>query len=157
MAGCLVAVDHSITLNPSLDSDNDMDLEEVQQPIQHIVAQHPVAPLDPIQLGIVRVVYGPVLPPNLIWERSFRSLLPEFFIRKVPASLSTHQQWQSQLTTCVLPEHCDFSFGLLMKHCNPPVPRSSVVIEEIFSDHVEPQVSAHEQVEHVQPSNADSP
>ena len=62
---------NSMVLNPTLDSFNDMDLEEVQQPINPLVAQHPGANLDPIQLGILQVVYGPVLPPHLIWERSF--------------------------------------------------------------------------------------
>ena len=62
---------NSMVLNPSLDSDNDMDLEEVQQPISPLMAQQPGGNLDPIQPVIVRVVYGPVLPAHLIWERSF--------------------------------------------------------------------------------------
>ena len=42
-------------------------------------AVHPsVVNLDPIHLGIVRVVFGPVLPPAMVWERSFRNLLPDF-------------------------------------------------------------------------------
>ena len=68
---------NSMILNPSLDSDGDDDMAEVQQPMLNI---HPVGPLDPINLGIVRVFYGPVLPPAMIWERSFKSLLPEFAI-----------------------------------------------------------------------------
>ena len=44
-----------------------------------------------------------------------------------------------------------------MQPNNPTMPSSSIVIEEISSDQVEPQVSPHEQVQHVQPADADSP
>ena len=71
-------------LNPSVDSSDDEDMVEVQQPLQ----APPIVQLEPIHLGMVRVSYGPVLPPTMIWERSFKSLLPEFFIRDIPACLS---------------------------------------------------------------------
>ena len=71
-------------LSPSMDSGDDADMEEVHQPLIHI---HPVGLLDPINLCIVRVFYGPMLPPTMIWERSFKSLLPEFLIKNIPAFL----------------------------------------------------------------------
>ena len=74
---------NSMILNPSVESFGDEDMVEVQQPLQ----APPIVQLDPIHLGMVRVFYGPVLPPAMIWERSFQSLLPEFFIRDIPACL----------------------------------------------------------------------
>lgn len=56
-------------LNPSLDSSQNMELDqEVNQPLLNNNLTAPPAPLDPIQLGIVRVVYGPILPPEMIWK-----------------------------------------------------------------------------------------
>ena len=75
---------NSMILNPSLDSGGDDDMAEVQQPMINL---HHVGPLDPINLGIVRVFFGPILPPAMIWERSFKSLLPEFAVLNVPCFL----------------------------------------------------------------------
>ena len=49
-------------LNPSVDSSDDEDMIEVQQPLQ----APPIVQLEPIHLGMVRVFYGPVLLPALI-------------------------------------------------------------------------------------------
>lgn len=74
---------NSIVMNPpSFDSSglvgqqhNQIDLEVQQQaPIQ----------MDPIHSGIVRVVYGPVLQPHMIWKRTFSMLLPEILISDIP-------------------------------------------------------------------------
>ena len=54
---------------------------EVQQQLHQPV-------VDPIQLGIVRVVYGPVLPPQMIREQTFRMMLPEIVTAWIPCSLS---------------------------------------------------------------------
>ena len=84
-----------MVLNPSLGSnssfeDQSADVEVVQQvvvqenleraivPFIPPAVHPPVVILDPIHLGIVRVVFGPVLPPAMVWERSFRNLLPDF-------------------------------------------------------------------------------
>ena len=53
---------NSMILNPSVDSSDDEDMVEVQQPLQ----APPIVQLDPIHLGMVRVFYGPVLPPAMI-------------------------------------------------------------------------------------------
>ena len=66
-----------MVLNPSLDSNKDEDMAEVQQPMINL---HPVGPLDPINLGIVRIFFGPVLPPIMIWEHTFKSLILEFAV-----------------------------------------------------------------------------
>lgn len=85
----------SIVMNPSLgfngsnsQQQNDMEVE-VQQPAnpQMALFNQRVIHMDPIQLGFVRVVYGPVLPPQMIWERSFCSLMPEIFLSSVPTPL----------------------------------------------------------------------
>ena len=131
-----IVQDHnSMILNPSMNSDDDADMEEVQQPLVHF---HPAGPLDPINLVIVRVFYGPVLPPAMIWERYFKSLMPEFFIKNVPSCLPG---------LCFPPVPVKMSSPLLEKHLQYlaygksdfcTLPRSCVVLQEIPDDLQDP-------------------
>ena len=120
-------------LNPSADSSDDEDMAEVQQPLQ----APPIVQLEPIHLGMVRVFYGPVLPPAMIWERSFKSLLPEFFIRDIPACppSSSAMLLQVKFGSADLQE----KYQLFSAQHDVPVPgpSSSVVIEELApEDHL---------------------
>ena len=117
-------------LNPSADSSDDEDMAEVQQPLE----APPIVQLEPIHLGMVRVFYGPVLPPAMIWERSFKSLLPEFFIRDIPACPPSFSATllQVKFGSADLQE----KYQLLSAKQGVSVPglSSSVVIEELAPD-----------------------
>ena len=116
---------NSMILNPSLDSDDDVvDMEEVQQP-------HPVMPIAPIHQGIVRIVYGPVLPPEMIWARSFSSLLPDFLIKKVPSALPGLFLPPSVISLGQLKPDQEKRMSLLLQGPPMPASRSSVSIQEI--------------------------
>ena len=88
-------------LHPFVDSSDDEAMLEVHQPLQ----APPVVHVDPIHLGMVRVFYGPVLPPAMIWERSFKSLLPEFVIRDIPTPLSGFSARMLQVKFCSVDLH----------------------------------------------------
>ena len=128
---------NSIIRNPSLESDGDDDMAEVQQPMLNI---HPVGPLDLINLGIVRVFYGPVLPPAMIWERSFKSLLPEFAIWNVPC-------WLPRICLPPMPVKFDSDLEQRWLFAVNINKRSSVVIQELNDDMrcLDSQLTGHTQ------------
>ena len=64
--------------------------EEVQEPDNAlaIVPYQPLpVPLNNDHLGLLRIVAGPVLPPAMIWQRTFASLLQEIYAMDVPRTL----------------------------------------------------------------------
>jgi hypothetical protein len=42
-----------------------------------------------LQVGIVQTVYGPILPPEMLWTNLFSNMMPHILSLKVPLSLST--------------------------------------------------------------------
>ena len=104
-------------LNPSADSSDDEDMAEVQ--------------LEPIHLGLVRVFYGPVLPPAMIWERSFKTLLPEFFIKDIPACLPSSSALLLQIKFGSADLQAKYQLFSAPPDVSVPGPSSSVVIEEL--------------------------
>jgi hypothetical protein len=42
-----------------------------------------------LQVGIVQTVYGPVLPPKMLWTNLFSNMMPHILSSKVPVSLSS--------------------------------------------------------------------
>jgi hypothetical protein len=70
----------SIVLNPSNASAN---LQNVQGEVnQGLVLGHNV-----VQVGMVRTVFGPALPPIMIWERNFQSSILSLVSSEIPCSL----------------------------------------------------------------------
>ena len=117
----------SMILNPSADSSDDEDMAEVQQPLQ----APPIVQLEPIHLGLVRVFYGPVLPPAMIWERSFKTLLPEFFIKDIPACLPSSSAMLLQIKFGSADLQAKYQLFSAPHDVPVPGPSSSVVIEEL--------------------------
>ena len=120
-------------LNPSANSSDDEDMAEVQQPLQ----APPIVQLEPIHLGMVRVFYGPVLPPAMIWERSFKSLLPEFFIRDIPACPPSFSATLLQVKFGSADLQEKYQLFSAQHDVPVPGPSCSVVIEELApEDHL---------------------
>lgn len=81
---------NSMVLNPSLGSSDSSDANNddvVQQNLALVPYHPPVVQMGPIHLGMVRVMYGPVLPSVMLWERSFRNLMLELSVCILPPSL----------------------------------------------------------------------
>jgi hypothetical protein len=79
----------SMVLHPSDSSDSsanmplpDLNLMVHQQ--QFADAQQ----VDVLQVGRVTTLFGPVLPPDMLWRRLFQNVMPAFSIVKIPVSLN---------------------------------------------------------------------
>ena len=83
---------------------------------------------------MVRVFYGPVLPPTMIWERSFKSLLPEFFIRDIPACPPSFPVTSLQVKFGSADLQEKYQLLSAKQGVSVPGPSSSVVIEELAPD-----------------------
>jgi hypothetical protein len=78
-----VVVDDSIVLNPSAGSDvgmeNDADNMAVDQQINinnGLVSGNN----NVLHIGIVHTIFGPVLPPSMLWDRLLESLVPDLYV-----------------------------------------------------------------------------
>ena len=80
---------------------------------------------------MVWVFYGPVLPPAMIWERSFKSLLPEFFIRDIPACPPSFSATLLQVKFGSADLQEKYQLFSAQHDVPVPGPSSSVVIEEL--------------------------
>jgi hypothetical protein len=80
----VVEEQHSMVLSMS---DVSHDSINMQEPVVPFVPQQQ-GQFDMVQLGFVSTVFGPVLPPEMLWSRIFQAMLPELLTTKLPASLS---------------------------------------------------------------------
>jgi hypothetical protein len=79
----------SMVLHPSDSSDSSAnmplpDLNLLAQQ-QHFADAHHV---DVLQVGRVTTLFGPVLPPDMLWRRLFQNIMPAFSNVKIPVSLN---------------------------------------------------------------------
>ena len=122
---------NSMVLNPSLGSNSSSDdqsagIEVVQQVVVQENLERAIVPyippavhppmvnLDPIHLGIVRVVFGPVLPPAMVWERSFKNLLPDFEIQNIHRPVCLSVLPPAVLPMRMWPQELEHSFQSLV-------------------------------------------
>src|SRR3954468_24460406 len=86
---------------------------------------------DSFHLGILKVFYGPVQPPAMVWERSFRNLIPAFSVRSVPACLDLTSlplgfapkgDWINMCNTSLQPQDSRVSeVALLLLNCSEEI------------------------------------
>jgi hypothetical protein len=80
-------VQESMVLNLSDNSNSSVNMMEAGfngVPLHHQQGQ---GQFDVIQIGQVRTIYGPELPPDMIWFNVLESLLPDLYSASVPLSL----------------------------------------------------------------------
>ncbi|KAI4987449.1 hypothetical protein ZWY2020_020249 [Hordeum vulgare] len=59
-------------------------------PLAIVPYQQPLLRPDELMIGVVRVAYGPPLPPAVSWTRSFEALMGVFTSKNVPRHLTMH-------------------------------------------------------------------
>jgi hypothetical protein len=77
-----VVVDDSIVLNPSTGSDAGMDNGVDNMVVdQQININNDLVPgnNNVLHIGIVHTIFGPVLPPSMLWDRPLDSLVPDLY------------------------------------------------------------------------------
>ena len=69
----------SMVLQVSNDSVNNMPVDDF------VIVQQPGAPLQPpLHIGQVLTVFGPVLPPDMLYQRSFQKMMPSLCFSTIP-------------------------------------------------------------------------
>ena len=89
------AVEDILIVNPLHDHLHDVIVPQVEEdlPLEDnalvvVPYQPPVIQHAEIVIGMARVVYGPVLPPEMIWKRAFDSMLQFGTAMEVPRLVS---------------------------------------------------------------------
>ncbi|KAM0847511.1 hypothetical protein ACQ4PT_054974 [Festuca glaucescens] len=77
-------VQESMVINLSDSSGSSVNMMDVQPQQQGNVQLL----LDVLNVGMVRTVIGPVLPPDMLWARAFELVLPSLYGKFVPAAMS---------------------------------------------------------------------
>lgn len=103
----------SVVMQGSGPFDNSVNVADVniEQPGAIIVYQPPL--LQPaIQIGQVLTVFGPVLPPDMIWRRNFERLMPFMWMSEIPWSIHL-KQWTQPIVLSKRSWEVSFSFSAM--------------------------------------------
>ena len=102
------------------------------QPVNDMVIfQQPGAPLQPpLHIGQVLTIFGPVLPPDMLWKRSFEKMMPSVCFSEIPKLM-----FKSGFGTLLLSNKSwDVCYnGYDLSIVLPPVPASSSVSTRLLS------------------------
>jgi hypothetical protein len=76
-----------MVLNLSDNSNSSVNMMEVGLNVVSLQQQQGHGPFDVLQIGHVSTIYGPALPPAMVWLNMFESLLPKLYSSSVSLSL----------------------------------------------------------------------